>query len=309
MKKIILLTLAVLTLSTSLSAEDKAKKEKFVPKAGDFSFGITFNPMAVAGKSFQPAKGDFVGNYINSYGTEAKQMWVLGTEPLASLMVKYRMSEIMSLRANLGFTGSSINYKEYVDDDKADALSNAKVVDVIHNKQNNVSLALALELHKVFGSFQFNAGIGLIYGVGGGRITYTYGNPLTPLEGVWRRTTMPYLQQVAPGTDGLNQWTAANGIAAAYPTESYNQGYVQGLGLCLDMGLEWFCLPRVSVALSMTLTPVMAVFQPQTYTVYEGYSTYKDSLDTFNKLVSPGSNAVLYGTESLGFRLSLNYYL
>lgn len=309
MKKTILLLMAVLTLSTSLSAQDnKSKKEKFTPKAGNLSFGLTFNPMALAGKSYQPAKGDFVGNYINSYGTEAKQMWVLGTEPLASLMVKYRMSEVMSLRANLGFTGSSINYKEYVDDDKADALSSGKVVDVIHNNQNNVSLALALEFHKLLGSFQFNFGVGLLYGVGGGRITYTYGNPLT-LEGGWQRTTMPYLQQAAVGEKGLNEWRAANGIAAAYPTESYNQGYVHGLGLCLDMGLEWFCLPRVSVGLSMTITPIMGVFQPQTYTVYEGYSTYKDALDTYNKLVSPGSNAVLYGTESLGFRLSLNYYL
>ncbi len=59
----------------------------------------------------------------------------------------------------------------------------------------------------------------------------------------------------------------------------------------------------------MTMTPVMGVFQPQTWSIYEGYSSWTDRVEQYNKLVSPGSNAILYGTETFGLRISLNYYL
>ena len=309
MKKIILILLACAATLT-LSAQEK--KAPYQPKPGTFSFGITFNPMALE-KSYQPATGDYTGDYIKKLGTDPKQMFILGKEPLAAFMLKYRVSEHMSVRGNIGFTGSLINYKEYVDDDAAlrqNSLSQAKTVDVIHNKLNSVSIGLAAEFHKNIGAFQFNFGAGLLYAIGGGSMSYTYGNPLTK-EGGWARSTMPLLALPNPQDNTtLNQFEPnTNGIAVAYPVESYNQGYIHGLGLSVDMGIEWFCLPRVSVALSMTMTPIMGVFQPQTWTIYEGYSTFKDGLDRYNKLVSPGSNALLYGTNTFGLRFSLNYYL
>jgi len=315
MKKLMILTALVLVTGLSLFAQEK--KQPYSPQAGNFSIGLTFNPMAAAkaGKSYQPGSGDFAGQFVEGFGTEPKQMFVMGAEPLAAIMAKYRLSGAVSLRANLGFTGSWVNYKEYVDDDAAlrnDGLSQAKTVDVVHNKLNSVSLSLGAEFHKNIGAFQFNFGASLLWAIGGGSISATYGNPLTK-DGGWVRSTMPYLQPTTnPNSPTLNQYQAAdskNAIANAYLVESYNQGYIHGLGLSLDMGIEWFCLPRVSVALSMTMTPIMGLFQPQTYSIYEGYSTWTDQIERYNKLVSPGSNAFLYGTDNFGFRLSLNYYL
>lgn len=316
MKKLLTLISLALLVSLSLSAQSKSeKKAPWKPQAGNFSFGITFNPMAMAGKSYQPGTGDYAGNFVEAFGTDPKQMFILGKEPLASFMLKYRMSEHLSLRGNIGFTGSLINYKEYVDDDAAlreNSLSQAKTVDVIHNKLNSVSLGVGVEMHKNIGAFQFNLGAGLLWAVGGGSISTTYGNPLNE-EGGWKRSTMPYLRVSAdPNSPTLNQFAAIdtkNAIANGYLVESYNQGYVHGLGLSVDMGVEWFCLPQVSVALSLTMTPVMGIFQPQTWSIYEGYSSWTNRVDQYNKLISPGSNAILYGTETFGFRFSLNYYL
>ena len=314
MKKLMILTAVALMASLTLSAQEK-KTKPFTPSVGSFSFGLTFNPMAIENKEYQPATGAYAGNFVEAFGTEPRQMFILGKEPLASFLLKYRMTEFVSLRANVGFTGSLINYKEYVDDDAAlreNSLSQAKTVDVVHNKLNKVSVGLGAEFHKNIGAFQFNFGASLLWAIGGGSISTTYGNPLTKDNG-WVRTTMPYLQPtVNPNSPTLNQYAAAdskNAIANGYLVESYNQGYIHGLGLSVDMGIEWFCLPNVSVALSMTMTPVMGVFQPQTWSIYEGYSSWTDRVEQYNKLVSPGSNAILYGTETFGLRISLNYYL
>ena len=167
--------------SLTLSAQEK-KTKPFTPSVGSFSFGLTFNPMAIENKEYQPGAGAYAGNFVEAFGTEPKQMFILGKEPLASFLLKYRMTEFVSLRANVGFTGSLINYKEYVDDDAAlreNALSQAKTVDVVHNKLNKVSVGLGAEFHKNIGAFQFNFGASLLWAIGGGSISTTYGNPLT----------------------------------------------------------------------------------------------------------------------------------
>lgn len=217
---------------------------------------------------------------------------------------------------NVGFNGSSTHYREYVDDmvrQKADPTGGAKVYDQINANLNSFSLGLALEFSKPVDNFQFNAGFGLLYALGGGSMSFEYGNELLEDFG-WQRTTMPMLVYNADPAASLNQFPATVatknvGIATGYPVERYNVGYNQGIGLTFDMGVEWFVFDQVSVCAAMTVTPVMMVFQPQTWTVFEGYSTYTGNIQRYNDLVSPGSSALLYGLETLGFRLSLNYYL
>lgn len=74
------------------------------------------------------------------------------------------------------------------------------------------------------------------------------------------------------------------------------------------MGVEWFMTGRISLAGAMTFTPVMFIFQPQTWTKFEGFSSKTGGVEQYNDLVSQGSSAVLYGTENIGFNVSLNYY-
>ena len=92
------------------------------------------------------------------------------------------------------------------------------------------------------------------------------------------------------------------------------------------MGIEWFFIGRMSLTAAITFTPLMVMFQPQTYATFEGVQTKdiwyengtkkqtdrtKPEYDVvkFSHRVSPGSTALLYGTENLGFRIGFNYYL
>ena len=93
---------------------------------------------------------------------------------------------------------------------------------------------------------------------------------------------------------------------------------IAGGRLCFDygnkmtdlnhMGIEVFLDEKISAGLTMNFTPVAVTFQPETYTVYEGFSTYTGKVESYTGYVSPGSNALLYGIENFGARLSLNYY-
>jgi hypothetical protein len=107
----------------------------------------------------------------------------------------------------------------------------------------------------------------------------------------------------------LDDFRSKLGIAYARPVKRYNSGYIHGLGVQVDAGLEFFLAERISLGLAMTFTPIMGVFQPKTYSEYEGFSTNTGRVESFNELVSPGSNALLYGTENIGCRLTLSYYL
>jgi len=310
MKKLIII-MAAAAIALPAFAQKEAK-QTFTPKKGDVSFGLTINPMALREDlRYQPETGEFAGTFIGGLGADPKQMFFLARDPLASLQFKFRMSDKWSFRANLGFDGSIINYKEYCYDDVAtrtNPLSEEVVTDVIHNKMNGIFAIAALEFNKTFGQFQFNAGFGLQYVIGGGSMTFDYGNDLTK-EGGWQATTIPLLK---PGTDPektLNTFpTGTLGIAWARPVERYNIGYNHGIGLTFDMGLEWFFTGRLSLSAALTMVPVMYVFQPQTWAIYEGYSATTESILTYNDLVSPGSNGLLYGTENLGFRIGFNCY-
>ena len=77
--------------------------------------------------------------------------------------------------------GSNTHYKEYVDDQvalKANPTGGAKTYDQINAKLNSFTLGVALEFSKSVKAFQFNAGVGLLYAIGGGSMSFDYGNEL-----------------------------------------------------------------------------------------------------------------------------------
>lgn len=123
-------------------------------------------------------------------------------------------------------------------------------------------------------------------------------------------SSMPMTRPAPAGSKNptLNDFQSQLGIAYARPTRRYNVGYIHGIGINADMGVEWFMTGRISLAGAMTFTPVMFIFQPQTWTKFEGFSSKTGGVEQYNDLVSPGSSAVLYGTENIGFNVSLNYY-
>lgn len=305
MKKILS---TALLLAAVLTASAQEKQKYYVPQKGDWSVGITYNPATmVRDIRMQPKPGEFAGAWIEELAASPKQMFILSQDPIAAVRAKYFISSKAAVRATLGFNGSLINYKEYVRDDlaaAADPDTENKVMDNLRSNLNSVSLQLGYEGRLGEGCVRFVYGFDLMYSIAGGTMTFQYGNELTDFNHV--PSTMPMTSEMKAGS--VNDFQSKLGIDYGRPLKRYNSGYIHGIGLSVDIGIEVFLAERVSVGLAMNLTPIMFSFQPQTYTIYEGFSSLSGKVEQYNGLVSPGSNALLYGTENLGCRLTLNYY-
>lgn len=323
MKKIIV-SLAVLALAL-LSAAAQDSERKTTVRKGDFSFGVNINPVTLFQKSnWKPEDGAFSGAFVDGVGKTPKQMYILSQDPVASFKIRYHMTDAVALRAQFGFTGSVINQKDYVQDDHAVYLnpdSQNQVVDQVTSRLNAASFGLALEFIKGNGPLKFNGSIGLLYAIAGGEMTFSYGNPFNKDWNGNVPTSTAYTQEVAETGKkpyDLNEGGGIGklGITYSRPSKRFNAGYTNAIGLTLDMGIEWLFASRMSLGAAITFTPIMVMFQPQTYTQYEAYTTIPvvggtddGGVINYNKMVSPGSTGLIYGTDNLGFRLSLNYYL
>lgn len=303
--KRILLSTVLLFAALSLFAQ---QNDKFQPKKGSHSWGININPVAAAAFDFQPKSGEFVGGYINSIAENPAQMFMISPSSLLSVRFKYFTSDKTAFKASVGFSGSYIKYKEYVLDDaaaKLDAKSQQQVVDQLLSKVNGLSVTLGFESNVGSGPLKFTFGGSLGYAIGGGKLDFAYGNELNSENKT--PTTMPFTRPDA----SLNQYKTGErkmGIIQARPVTRYNMGACQSLGVMLDMGVEWFFIDRLSLAGNVSIIPVLCNFQPQTYSIYEGYSSISSSVVQDNVLVSPGSIAFTYGLANLGINLSLNYW-
>lgn len=307
MKKLISVAL-LCSLAISMAAQEK------LPKAGTFSFGVSFNPAAKVGDvKFQPEAGDFAGEYILGLGDCPKQMYLLAKDPLAAFNIKFQFTDDLAFKATVGCNGSKVNYKEYVTDDvavKANASSTDKVVDVVTSNMNTFSLGAGLEYYKGFGSLRLTAGAGVVYAVASGNMEFTYGNEITSENKT--PSTMGMTQKKTGDTPTLNESkgvsTTGPKIGWSRPLERKNVGVNTGIGVTCDMGLEYFFTENIAVGGALAFTPFMVVKQGETYSLYEGWASNGNALVTYEDKVSPGSNAVLYGTENFSFRLSISCY-
>lgn len=297
----------VLLLACSAFAQ-KTEREHFTPKKGNYSFGVSINPLAGA-SCFQPNANDFAGTWINGLCGNPQEMFMLSPHSLASVRFKYFASEKLAVKASLGFTGSHINYKEYVQDDYAhylDATSEAKVVDHVKSDLNGASIMVGIESNLGKGAVRFTYGLSFLYAIGGGNVTFKYGNEFGSYNN-WKPSTMAEMQDKGK----LNDYDSDNakfGIAYARPVKRNNIGYIQDLGLAVDLGIEWFVVDRISLALNASVLPLLFTWQGQTWGAYEGYSTLTENVHSYNRLVSPGSTGLVYGIGNLGLDISLSYW-
>lgn len=298
--------MAVLCLGVfALQAQEKTY---YSPQKGKWAIGVTFNPASMGSAiAIQPKNGEFAGEYLEGLASNPKQMFIMSKDPMASIKFKYYTSSTSAFRIAFGINGSLVNYREYVQDDLAKALnpdSQNQVVDRATSCMNSFSLMLGKEWNKGNKAVRFTYGFDLMYTIAGGNIFFKYGNAMTDLNRA--PSTMPLTQS---GGELNNYIDEGWGIAYGRPLTRNNIGYIHGLGVSADAGIEVFLADRVSLSAAMNFTPVMVTFQPQTYTVFEGFSTKTGKVEKVNGLVSPGSNAILYGTQNIGCRISLTYYL
>ena len=210
----------------------------------------------------------------------------------------------MAFKASIGFSGGYVNYREYVDDDKALALnpmSEAQVADAVMLDYKGGGITAGLEFN-AGKNLRFVGGFGLMYSFGGGDVQFEYGNQMTAAN--QHPTTMEKIDK------NINEFASSGCTWMDYgrPLKQYNVGVSHGIGIYANLGLEWFFMKNASLGATVDLTPIMVAFQPQTYTIYEGFDKYHGEVAQYNDLVSPGSTYVLYGTENIGVNISLHYY-
>ena len=299
---------AVLALCVGICALNAQEKNRFTPQKGTWSVGVTFNPASISsGIAIQPKNGEFAGDYLEGLAANPKQMFILSKDPMASIKFKYYTSAKSAFRASVGINGSLVNDREYVQDDLAKALnpdSQNQVADCATSSMNSFSVLLGKEWTQGKGVVRFTYGIDLMYTIAGGSMTFKYGNVMTDINRA--PSTMPMTQS---GGELNNYLDEGWGIAYGRPVKRKNIGYIHGLGISVDAGIEVFLDDRISLTAALNFTPVMVTIQPQTYSVFEGFSTMTGKVEQVNGLVSPGSNALLYGTQNIGCRVSLTYYL
>lgn len=309
MKKLFILAAAALVAGSMMAQEpEKTAKPNNSPAVGSWSIGFTFNPVSLKNAiPVQPKTGEEAAAFI---GTPDKkhQLFIISKDPLAAIRTKYHATEHLNVRLAVGFNGSHLTYNEYVTDDLARTLnpqSENKVIDRVRTEMNSTSFAAGVEYVTGERNLKFTMGANILYGFAGGKISYEYGNKITAANPVPSQMAMTATGGSLNPTPGAG---ALQGIAYARPLESVTAGFNHGLGFQIDMGIEWFFIKNLSLGVAATFTPVMFVFQPKTYTQYEGFSTISNQVEKYNALYSPDGFACLYGTENLGLQLSLNYY-
>ncbi|NCA79862.1 MAG: hypothetical protein EOM76_06720 [Sphingobacteriia bacterium] len=301
MKKISISLVAMLMLVAPISAQESSDK---VPEAGSIAIGVVFNPVTAAKATTMAISsvGNAVGNTIMNLEGNPKQMFFLAQEPMVSIQMKYKVTSSMAVRASVGFSGGMLNYREYVTDDKAvflDPYAEDKVADAIKMNYTGGGVSLGVEWNAGKKSLRFVGGVGLLYSFGGGDVNLEYGNTITDLN--QHPTCMDKIT-------ALNDFDGNAYMPYARPVKQYNVGITHGVGITANMGVEWFFMKNVSLGATVNITPIMVAFQPQTYTIYEGFNTYSGKVEKYNKLVSPGSTYLLYGTDNIGVSLALHYY-
>ena len=314
MNKIKVITVSLLcTLSMGVMAQTEKEAKIYTPEVGSFAIGINFNPVAAA-QGGNAASFSTIGQFL--YGGQAEdglisnaeskpnQMYILAQQPMVAFSFKYQLKENIAFKASVGFSGADINYREYVNDDRALALnpmSEDQVADAVNLKYSGGGVTAGIEF-SAGKNLRFVGGGGLIYSFGGGEVDFEYGNIITELN--QHPTTMAKIDE------NINEFATSGCTWMDYgrPIKEYNIGVSHGIGIYLNLGLEWFFMKNASLGATVDLTPIMVAFQPQTYTIYEGYDKYNGKVAQYNDLVSPGSTYLLYGTENIGVNISLHYY-
>lgn len=306
MKKIFAIASALLLVAVSASAQSKG--ERYTPKKGDWSIGININPVAAGGFDYQPNSKEFLGAYINALAENPSEMYIPG-QSLTSIKVKKYLTNSLAVKATLGFTGSHLSYKEYVDDDYAhsiNGLSDDKVTDSVLGNLAGGTLALGLQKSLGTGNLKFTLGADVAYTVGAGTLNFKYGNDFAPYNG-YKPTSMASTT-MDPGA-ALNDYNEVKfGISYARPYKRNDIGTVMQAAFYVNAGLEYFLADHISLGLEAVFSPIAFTWQSQSWAIYEGYSTYVNKLMTYNKLISPGSHAITYGTGNFGVNISVNYY-
>lgn len=196
------------------------KGEAILPEADDWALVIDAKPIM-----------GYLGNMLNGNVNNTSPTFGYPGTPLA-ITGKMFKDETTAYRAmiRLGFGSTTMN--NYVDDNANTTDPNAMVLDTWKAGHNNIVLGGGLEMRRGKTRLQGFYGGMLMFGIGGGKDTYTYGNAFgttntTPTATTWTPT-------ISAGPSGSRVLEAKAGGTFM-------------LGLRGFIGAEYFIFPKMSV--------------------------------------------------------------
>lgn len=282
MKHILTILTAFALCALPFSAQAQSE-EDYLPKAGDFGFSVSANPISQIVK-----------------GTSA-------TQPLVSIAGKYMLSNKTAMYLNVGWVYNYANDKHYTVDDLAlynNPFSEDKVIDSRESHITGLNLSLGAEYRIGKGKVQGVFGGGIMYSFSYSDSRYSYGNAITAFNQMpssYRKGNFvqdPHTQQynyVKPGMYYTRTTRAFQGTPTHY------------VGLTGFAGVEWFVAPRLSVGARLNLTAAY-YFTNGTYETVEGYNNLTGRVEEWTDLASPSSCGVIFNSNNVGLDISFNVY-
>ncbi len=227
MKKTIMSMIFALVVTGVFAQESggmtSKKGEAILPEADDWAISINAVPVL-----------NYLGNMLNGNVANASPTFGYPGTPLA-ITGKLFIDEKTAYRAmvRLGFGSTTTN--NYVVDDAAlvaDPLSTATVNDSWKASYNNIVLGAGYEMRKGKTRLQGFYGGMFMFGIGGGKSTYTYGNGFTTTNTSPTATTA---------------WSPIVSGSAGSRTTENKAGSTFMLGLRGFIGAEYFIFPKMAV--------------------------------------------------------------
>ncbi len=305
MKKIIIILTSALCLllwpAFGLRAQDSGE---YLPEEGDWAISVSAVPMLTyVGQFFNGT----AGNALNEFAAQPYLNNDVNTgafaqlTPLASVVVRYMISDEKALRINAGWLFSNDVNNFYSRDDAAvteNPLSQAKVIDTRKDRRNGFSLMAGLERRVGKRRIQGVFGGGILLAAQTRSSVYSYGNAITQYN------------QTPTSSNGGAMAVPAN-LAAAYASMRYldvhNANRDHYAGLVGFAGIEWFFTPKISIGGEVNVAAVYSSRAIQSYTA-EGFNSLTGEVDTWTQLTAPGSRGFDFGTGNVGANISLSFY-
>jgi hypothetical protein len=221
MKKSTILIAALAFSATSAFAQLESKKgEPILPEAGDWAIGVDATPFL-----------GYFGDMMNGTAGNTPFGWNY-TNPVGMITGKMFASETMAYRGMLRIGFGSSKWSNLVIDDASTSTPPAMKEDELKSAYNFIGLGGGMEWRRGKGRLQGYYGAMLMFGMGGGKDTYSYGNAYST-------------SNTAPTTTIDFTTGTSAGVGARLTEQKY--GSMMMFGLRGFAGAEFFVLPKVSI--------------------------------------------------------------
>lgn len=231
--------------STSASLHSK-KGEPYLPEAKDWSIGVDATPFL-----------DYLGNFFGKQNPNSAPTFNF-VNGLNTIVGKYFVSTNMAYRGILRIGVSNTTVKHNVDKDFAAApvfpATKEQVTDKVSGRRSFVGIGVGIEKRRGKTRLQGFYGADAFLWLMGGSRKYVYGNQMSATSNGTTTTTTPISTSwtVTPGGDNNFGYNIGynNPASAAMPSRivSYREGMTFGIGARAFIGVEYFILPKISLA-------------------------------------------------------------